>query len=741
MLTLRHGNAEQRLRLGFALLDQNGNGTVSKDELERAAFAMFEALSGIESGGQLVFSTVSEFADKFFKEFDTNRDGRISFDEYRHGCLTHPSFVASLGACSDEEDLPRYASSNMETVVKRHPVTDIQVDADAAFFGEERFSWMLTVMAGLQLAIAETADVRHLSVTRRDASEHLGIRFEPGTLVVAGVTESGACAGAGGEWVVGRTLSHVDGIPVTDVPGVLAAMQGHLQHVLRFETAAAGTSAPAAAPAAAAAGVLYPPPPALPGAPAPAPPPAPAPAPATSPPMSGLYPAPPQGVSGLSGLQLDTGCSWVAVEAELTPSSPTGHSDPAALSASIAESRRAEHAELCADVKQKSWWRIGSEAGGFVISAYAPKACAALRAAFGVESRSILDSLGISHVLGSLLLGDLCSLTAHVSEGKSKQMFFASRDKKFFVKTISDQEGQSFLRMLPSMVGHVRANPCTTLAKVLGLYSIRTAKASAEKYFVTMATVFETEREITERYDLKGSTSGRTVGEQNRGTPGTVYKDLDFLAGDTGTGWSGPQKLRLRPGDAEALRRQLAADVGLLRRHGVVDYSLLVGVSPDPRIDVDAFRKAFLASHGEELRKVHGDLRRSLDSHAPQIMSAMDFDTFCATAFVHTPEAHPGARRFGARQQQQVEGDDSAPAVNFHRGVPTMRRDAGVCVYGEQRLYIGIIDYLVPFALRKQAEYGLKRVLAGGAEDFSVVPPERYADRFLAFMQCVIAAG
>ena len=49
-------------------------------------------------------------------------------------------------------------------------------------------------------------------------------------------------------------------------------------------------------------------------------------------------------------------------------------------------------------------------------------------------------------------------------------------------------------------------------------------------HFVVMGNIFAQSLEIHERYDLKGSTIGRTVGEEKLKNlkPTTILKDLDF---------------------------------------------------------------------------------------------------------------------------------------------------------------------------------------------------------------------
>eukprot|EP01027_Heterolobosea_sp_BB2_P010369 GEZU01015219.1.p1 GENE.GEZU01015219.1~~GEZU01015219.1.p1 ORF type:complete len:170 (-),score=29.06 GEZU01015219.1:40-549(-) len=127
-----------------------------------------------------------------------------------------------------------------------------------------------------------------------------------------------------------------------------------------------------------------------------------------------------------------------------------------------------------------------------------------------------MASLGITQMLGNLLLGKLTGLSGKVTDGKSGSFFFYSHDGRFLIKTIKHCEMNTLLHMLRKYYNHVTANPDTLLARFYGLHKID------DTPFVVMENIFETNEEIHLIYDLKGSTLGRT----NAG--GYIRKDLDF---------------------------------------------------------------------------------------------------------------------------------------------------------------------------------------------------------------------
>lgn len=90
----------------------------------------------------------------------------------------------------------------------------------------------------------------------------------------------------------------------------------------------------------------------------------------------------------------------------------------------------------------------------------------------------------------------------------------------------------------------------------------------AQVRFLVMANMFQTELLIHRKYDIKGSTSGRTVGNRaDDNDPSIVYKDLDL-----------DFKIQLEPAWYARLMTQLERDANFLKSIGVMDYSLLLGI-------------------------------------------------------------------------------------------------------------------------------------------------------------------
>ena len=135
-----------------------------------------------------------------------------------------------------------------------------------------------------------------------------------------------------------------------------------------------------------------------------------------------------------------------------------------------------------------------------------------IRMAFGVSDSDFLGALGIRQVIGGLLMGDLRGLAELVSEGKSGSLFFWSHCGRFMVKTIHPDESESLQQMLHAYKDYVTGHTDTLLTKYLGLYSLDVPTSAGSRgttthHLVVMANVFNTPLTISERFDLKGTTS------------------------------------------------------------------------------------------------------------------------------------------------------------------------------------------------------------------------------------------
>ena len=165
---------------------------------------------------------------------------------------------------------------------------------------------------------------------------------------------------------------------------------------------------------------------------------------------------------------------------------------------------------------------------------YAPRAFARVRAHFGWDAAALVRELCADGALRPL---------RGAPAGKSGAAFLRSARGALLVKTVRKSEARALLaRLLPRYEAHVRSQPGSLLARVLGLFSVEGASAGGGKVrFVIVGDVLGSAASaaaaaaasaaaagvvaeavaaaapprplrLTARYDLKGSTRGRTAG-------------------------------------------------------------------------------------------------------------------------------------------------------------------------------------------------------------------------------------
>lgn len=113
-----------------------------------------------------------------------------------------------------------------------------------------------------------------------------------------------------------------------------------------------------------------------------------------------------------------------------------------------------------------------------------------------------------------------------------------------------------------------------------------------------MGNVFPPNRDIHETYDLKGSTLGRAISDEElNNNPRATQKDLNWVNRN--------RKLELGPERRHLFVEQTKRDVELLARLNIMDYSLLIGIHDIERGNKDNIRDNTLkVFHVSDIGKV-----------------------------------------------------------------------------------------------------------------------------------------
>ena len=96
--------------------------------------------------------------------------------------------------------------------------------------------------------------------------------------------------------------------------------------------------------------------------------------------------------------------------------------------------------------------------------------------------------------------------------GASGSFFFFSHDRQFIIKTMTDDELQFFLKILPDYELHLKENPDSIISRMYGVYTIRMEKIATVHLMLMSNTLKFRNGDAIERiFDLKGSTISREV--------------------------------------------------------------------------------------------------------------------------------------------------------------------------------------------------------------------------------------
>ncbi|KAL9183446.1 hypothetical protein ACHAXT_004302 [Thalassiosira profunda] len=314
--------------------------------------------------------------------------------------------------------------------------------------------------------------------------------------------------------------------------------------------------------------------------------------------------------------------------------------------------------------------------------------------------------------------------------------FFFTTDGAYMVKTVKKEEAKAFLDMLPEyhrfMSESVNSRN-SLLTRIFGMYSVQfpsesdaqpsvdtddrwdgglfspsqdhvTKLEDDERVYLVMHSVFPPEAAnfVTERFDLKGSTVGRECSMEERESKGAnaVLKDLDLkrevveemsICNDD----SSAQKqygICIGRRHKAMLMAQLERDVDLLHRCNVLDYSLLVGVA-----DMEKRRTAEANASNKIAPKALQNVFQWLDAPMP----------------------YHGA---GATE---VDGGALSALAGTRKGKRVI-------------YYMGVIDFLQPWGVKKRLERDLKGLAGYDKSAISCVAPSDYAARFLKFIEAHI---
>ncbi|CAK1548966.1 unnamed protein product [Leptosia nina] len=340
----------------------------------------------------------------------------------------------------------------------------------------------------------------------------------------------------------------------------------------------------------------------------------------------------------------------------------------------------------------------------FKFKTYAPIAFRYFRDLFGIQPDDFLMSM--------------CSapLRELSNPGASGSIFYLTNDDEFIIKTVQHKEGEFLQKLLPGYYLNLDQNPRTLLPKFFGLYCYQCNSKNVR--LVAMNNLLPSSVKLHQKYDLKGSTYKRKASKTERQKNSPTYKDLDFMEHHT-------EGIFLEADTYTALIKTMQRDCRVLESFKIMDYSLLVGIhnlDEAQREKTEARKRTDSGQSDDE-----GDGEKKGLNRTRLEQSQEDFKAQVKrTQSINRQRlvAHSTAMESIQAESEPIDEEEDVPPG----GIPA--RNAR----GERLLlFLGIIDILQSYRLRKKLEHTWKSMIHDG-DTVSVHRPSFYAQRFLDFM-------
>ncbi|EEF48405.1 phosphatidylinositol-4-phosphate 5-kinase, putative [Ricinus communis] len=363
------------------------------------------------------------------------------------------------------------------------------------------------------------------------------------------------------------------------------------------------------------------------------------------------------------------------------------------------------------DPKEKFWTRFPAEGSKitpphqsveFRWKDYCPMVFRHLRGLFHVDTADYMLA-----ICGNDALRELSS------PGKSGSFFYLTQDDRFMIKTVKKSEVKVLIRMLPSYYQHVCRYENSLVTKFFGVHCVKPIGGQKTR-FIVMGNLFCSEYPIHRRFDLKGSSHGRTTDKpEGEIDETTTLKDLDLNF-----------VFRLQRNWYQELIKQINRDCEFLEAERIMDYSLLVGLHfrDDNTCDKMGLSPFVLRSGNKDSYQNEKFMRgcRFLEAEL------QDRDRILVG---RKPLIRLGAN-MPARAERMARRSDFDQYIPG--GINHLTPSRSGEIY-EVVLYFGIIDILQDYDISKKLEHAYKSLQADPTS-ISAVDPKHYSKRFRDFI-------
>jgi 1-phosphatidylinositol-4-phosphate 5-kinase len=377
----------------------------------------------------------------------------------------------------------------------------------------------------------------------------------------------------------------------------------------------------------------------------------------------------------------------------------------------------------------------------YILNQYKPKNFQTIRKLNNISNDEFIKSICDSELVGG----------STESSGKSGSLFWYSSDRKYIMKSISAEESALLNRICTSYLRYIGTHPHSLLCKFFGMFKIVTTVAAPSYIrgykrpsrirsgqvhttrFVIMNNIFcggEQGAEKLEKFDLKGTTEDRFV-KQVSGKE--VLKDINFQ-----NRWvTLPENL------AECLTRVIQEDCEFLSRHGIMDYSLIVGLkrsnTPETAAHLSEPFSGTVETDTTGGRKASSTIQEKIKTAVQKLLSPSTSALWAGTGSgppvlrTEQPSRLPSIHENSHEEPSPVEtrrNEESKSVFNrFNNATVGLDETKDNCLV----YFFGIIDILQQYTIKKKIAHFMKKFTIGCCHEIDTVAPHYYKTRLVRY--------
>jgi len=242
------------------------------------------------------------------------------------------------------------------------------------------------------------------------------------------------------------------------------------------------------------------------------------------------------------------------------------------------ESNQYQFYSICLDIELNNIQIIFNE--------YAPKIFYNIRFKNKLD---LLSTFNIENLIFYLIIGNITNLSdlIMINQKNKDEFIIFSHDKKYILKSISENEFEFLISILTNYYNHIINNKKDLLLLIelyLGLYSISIPTLNIKSYFILETNIFYTENKINinKIYDLKGCSLRKFSKGKN------PLNDIDFL--------EKKEKIKLNHQDKLLIYQSIIKDTNFLSENNISNYSFYIGIGENINNELLIKDSGFLSS-------------------------------------------------------------------------------------------------------------------------------------------------